>query len=86
MGKIGKATFTFSRRNAHLRGVLFMHEDVHGHSGRKMSRTTIVTHNICTCTLVSTMVVLIIRDVLQGRACGEYNNPRFFGVQAGRPG
>ena len=28
---------------------------------------------ICAGTLVSMMVVLIVGDVLQGRACGEYN-------------
>ena len=86
MDEIGKPIFTFSRRSAHLRGVLFMHEDVHGHGGRRMSRTAIVAPKICACTLVLMMVVLIVGDVLQGRACGEYNGPRLFGVQAGRPG
>ena len=50
-----------------------------------MSRTAIVTPKICACTLVSMMIVPIVRDVLQGRACGEYNGPRFFGVQQGDP-
>ena len=86
MGEIGKPIFTFLHGSAHLQGVLFMHEDVHGHGGGRMSRTVIVAPKICGCTLVSMMVVLIVGDVLQGRACGEYNDPRFFGVQAGRPG
>ena len=64
MGEIGKLIFTFSHESAHLRGVLFMHEDVHGHGGGKMSRTAIVAPKICTCTLVSMMVVLIVWDVL----------------------
>ena len=34
---------------------------------------------ICACTLVSMIVVLIVGDVLQGRACGEYNGHRLFG-------
>ena len=63
-----------------------MHEDVHGYGGGRMSRTAIVAPKICACTLVSMMVVLIVGDVLQGRACGKYNGPKLFGVQAGRPG
>ena len=51
-----------------------------------LSWTAIVAPKICAYTLVSMMVVLIVGDVLQGRACGEYNGPRLFGVQAGRPG
>ncbi|ESR61605.1 hypothetical protein CICLE_v10017895mg [Citrus x clementina] len=51
--------------SAHLRGVLFMHEDVHGYGGGRMSRTAIVAPKLCTYTLVSIMVVLIVRDVLQ---------------------
>lgn len=86
MGEIDKVIFTFARGSAHLRGVLFMHEDVHGRGGGRMSRTAIVTPKICACTLVLMMVVLTVGDVLQGRACEEYNGPRFLGVQAGRPG
>ena len=50
-----------------------MHEDVHGYSGERMSRTAIVAPKICACTLVSMMVVLIVGDVLQECVCGEYN-------------
>ena len=57
-----------------------MHEDVHDHGSGRMSRTAIVAPKICTCTLVSMIVVLIVGDVLQGRACGEYNGPKLFGV------
>ena len=32
--------------------------------------------------LVLIMIVLIIGDVLQGRACGEHNGPIVLGVQA----
>ena len=46
-----------------------MHEDVHGYGGGRMSRTAIVTPKICARTLVSMLVVLIVGDVLQGRAC-----------------
>ena len=63
-----------------------MHEDVHGYGSGRMSRTAIVTPKICACTLVSMIVVLIVGDVLQECACWEYNGPRLFGVQAGRPG
>lgn len=48
----------FLHRSAHLQGILFIHEDVHGHGGGRMSRTAIVTLKICTCMLVSTMVML----------------------------
>ena len=37
IGEIGKPIFTFSRGSAHLRGVFFMHEDVHGHGVGRMS-------------------------------------------------
>lgn len=60
-----------------------MHENVHGHGNGRMSRSTIVTPKFCPCTLVSTMVVLIIGDMFQGRECGEYNDPRSFEVQIG---
>ena len=51
-----------------------MHEDVHGYVGGRMLRTAIVTPKICARTLVSMLVVLIVGDVLQGRACvWEYN-------------
>ena len=51
----------------------------------RVSRTAIVMPKICACTLVSIIVVLIVGDVFQGRVCGEYNDPRFLGVQAGQP-
>ena len=38
-----------------------------------VSRTAIVAPNICACTLVSMMVVLIVGDGLQECVCGEYN-------------
>ena len=62
-----------------------MHEDVHGHGSGKMSRIAIVTHKICTYTLVSTLVALIVKEVLSGRSCGEYNRTRLFEVQVGLP-
>lgn len=50
-----------------------------------LSRTTIMTLNLHACTLVLIMVLLIVGDVLEGSACGAYNGPRFFGVQASHP-
>ena len=47
---------------------------------RPLSRTAIMKPKIYACILVSIMVVLIVGDVLQGRACGEYNGPKFLGV------
>lgn len=46
-----------SRISAHLRDVLFMSKDI------RMSWATIVTPKLCACTLVSTVIVVIVGDV-----------------------